>query len=395
MENNTLLNALIENAIDGIVTIDQYGTIESINPSACELFGYFEHEVIGKNISMLMPPSDKENHNTYLKTYQESKAPVIIGFGRQVMGLRSDTTIFPLHLGVSEVNYSGRIIYCGFIHDLSKQKEAEERLKLYTSHLEELVEDRTESLNKTIADLQLAKEKISQSLIKEKQLNKLKSQFLSMASHEFRTPLSTVQLSASLISQYAKEYNNPNIIKHIQKINNAVSNLSSILDDFLYADRQEIRKIKTLFTHFNLTELCEEIVEEMQLLAKKGQRITNKHTGSQVIVCLDKNLIKNSIINLIINAIKYSGDHTTIELTTTINPENCIITVKDNGIGIPPEDHKHVFEPFFRSHNTGNIPGTGLGLTIVSRYISVMSGTVTFKSTPYKGTLFTLLFPLK
>lgn len=110
-------------------------------------------------------------------------------------------------------------------------------------------------------------------------------------------------------------------------------------------------------------------------------------------VKLDKNLLKNCIINLVSNAIKYSGEETEIELSTSITDTMITINVKDNGIGIPEEDHKHLFEAFFRAHNTGNIPGTGLGLHIVSRYVSLMNGTISFKSAIDKGTLFTIELP--
>ncbi len=394
MENSALLKAVIQNAIDGILTIDEYGTIESINPSACTLFGYLEQQLIGKNISILIPSSCKKESQMYINSYKKSfKSSIVTGL--QSIGVRKNGNLFPLHLEVSEVQFLDRSIYCGFIHDLSQQKEAEDRLQQYASHLEELVEDRTESLNSTIADLQLAKEKISQSLVKEKQLNKLKSQFLSMASHEFRTPLSNIQLSASLISKYAQEYSNPNIEKHVKKIKCAVSNLTSILNDFLYAEKKGINNVKPVYSSFNLVELGTEIAEELQLLVKQGQFIKYSHYGASVTVSLDKNLIKNSIINLIVNAIKYSEECTVIEFKTSIDESQCIISIKDDGIGIPEQDQKHLFEPFFRAQNAGNVSGTGLGLTIVARYTSLMNGTISFKSTPHQGTVFTLLFPMQ
>ncbi len=188
MENAALLKAIIENAIDGIITIDDRGKVESINPAACKLFQRDQDEVIGHNISMLMPPPDRERHDGYIDRYQRTGQPHIIGTGREVMGLKKDGTKFPFRLGVSEVQYSGRKIYTGFIHDLSREKDAEEILREYAAHLEDLVEQRTQSLKRTVADLQLAKEEVSQSLVKEKELGQLKSRFVSMASHEFRTP---------------------------------------------------------------------------------------------------------------------------------------------------------------------------------------------------------------
>ncbi len=394
MENAALLQALIQNAIDGIITIDEAGVIETINPSACRLFDYSEADVLGKNISMLMPSPHRQNHDGYLKKYHETGEASIIGIGRELMGLRSGGQEFPMQLGVSRVVYSGRIIYAGFIHDLSQHKESEERLQLYASHLEELVENRTQSLNDTINALQLAKEKISSSLEKEKELSRLKNRFLSMASHEFRTPLSTVQLSASLIDRYALPYSDGNIIKHVIKIKSAVANLTTILNDFLYVEQLEGDTVRAKFSSFDLSKLGAEISEEMQLLAKPNQEIFYRHFGDMTTVQLDQHLIRSCIINLITNAIKYSGENTAINFHTEINDSHYLICVRDNGIGIPPDDQQHLFTAFFRAHNTGSIPGTGLGLNIVARYVALMEGKIEFQSTVEKGTLFTLTFPI-
>lgn len=395
MNDATLLKAIIENAIDGIITISNRGLIESINPSACKLFGYSPHEVVGKNISVLMPSPDRERHDEYIDRYQRTGERRIIGIGREVKGLRKDGTMFPFRLAVSEVILTDRVIYAGFINDLSREKEAEERIRNHAAQLEELVEERTLSLRKTVRALQEAKEEVSLSLEKEKELNQLKSRFVSMASHEFRTPLSSVQLSASLIEKYASQADLKNISKHVNKIKNAVGNLTTILNDFLSLERLEAGRVEPTFTNFDLVTLSEEITEEMQLITKQNQNIIYEHTGVTSMVYLDQNLLKNCIINLIANAIKYSGENTFIEFNTEVTPTQYIITVKDNGIGIPAADQKHLFEPFFRAHNTGSIPGTGLGLNIVLRYAGLMDGKVDFESTINKGTKFTISFLIK
>jgi PAS domain S-box-containing protein len=393
MENANLLIAIIQNAIDGIITIDDHGKVELINPSACNLFGYTPDEVIGNNVSMLMPPPDKEQHNEYLNRYRSTGHAHIIGIGREVKGLRKDGTIFPFRLGLSEVQYSGRKIYTGFIHDLSREKEAEERLRDYALHLEELVEERTLSLKETVQALQHAKEEISVTLEKEKELGLLKSRFVSIASHEFRTPLTSIQLSVSLIEKYAGSFNSSNISKHVGKIKSAVLNLTSILNDFLSLEKIESGKEEPSFIKFDLVKFSEEITQEMQLLAKQDQNIVYQHTGAEKMIKLDQSLLKNCITNLITNAIKYSGENTLIAFNTEINEISFHITIKDNGIGIPEADQKHLFEAFFRAHNTGTIPGTGLGLNIVARYTELMNGTIDFKSNINKGTLFTITFP--
>lgn len=220
----------------------------------------------------------------------------------------------------------------------------------------------------------------------------MKSRFVSMASHEFRTPLSSVQLSASLISKYADAGEKANIEKHVSKIKNSVANLTTILNDFLSLERLEAGKVELNFQRFDLVKLAEEIIEEMQLIAKDNQHIIYQHTGSESEVELDPNLLKNCVINLIGNAIKYSGENTFIEFNTEINAQGCLITVKDNGIGIPDKEQSQLFEPFFRANNTGNIPGTGLGLNIVARYTQLMNGTVSFESHLNQGTTFSIIF---
>jgi two-component system sensor kinase FixL len=394
MENAALLTAIIKNAIDGIITIDDRGKVESINPAACNLFQYTQAEVIGNNISMLMPPPDREQHDGYLSRYKRTGDPHIIGTGREVTGLRKDGSRFPFRLGVSEVQFSGRKVYTGFIHDLSHQREAEERLMEYAAQLEDLVAERTQSLKATVEALQIAKEEVSLSLEKEKELGLLKSRFVSIASHEFRTPLTSVQLSVSLIEKYAEAFNSPNIVKHVGKIKSAVINLTNILNDFLSLEKLESGKEEPTYHEFDLVKFAEGITEEMQALAKQNQNIIYQHTGTRNTVRLDQNLLKNCIVNLINNAIKYSGENTFIDFNTEINEKNCLITVNDNGIGIPDADQKHLFEAFFRAHNTGTIPGTGLGLNIVARYTHLMNGTIDFKSSVNQGTLFTITFPM-
>lgn len=392
MDTAKLLKAIIENAIDGIITIDRNGIVESINPAALKLFGYEAVEVVGNNVSMLMPEPDHSNHDGYLQNYHRTGEKKIIGIGREVRGLRKDGSTFPFRLAVSEVHLENKTAFTGFVHDLSKEKEAEEKLLQHMEELEATVSNRTKDLIKLVSELEKAKSEVSLSLEKEKELNQLKSRFVSMASHEFRTPLSAVQLSASLIEKYLEKSDSANVLKHTGRIKNSVQLLTSILNDFLSLERLEAGKVSANQQEINLVRLAEEITEEMQLICKTNQHIVYQHTGSSGRVVLDANLLKNCIINLISNAIKYSGENTFIEFNTEITGDICTLVVKDDGIGIPLEDQKNLFEPFFRAHNTGNIPGTGLGLNIVKRYVSLMGGTVSCQSAQNTGTVFTLSF---
>lgn len=392
MERAKLLNAIIENAIDGIITIDDKGLIEHINPAALALFGYEREELVGKNVSVLMPPPDKERHDVYLHNYNHTGKKNIIGIGREVTGQRKDGSIFPFRLGVSEVLFSDRKIFTGFIHDLSRQKDDERRIKSYTEELEEKIKERTRDLVKLISELESAKEHVSALFEKEKELNQLKTRFVSMASHEFRTPLSSIQLSASLIDKYTSKHDVASVEKHTSKIKNAINNLTTILNDFLSLEKLEAGKVEANANWFDMIAFAEEIAEEMQLISKQNQLIVYEHKGVSAQVFLDQNLLKNCIINLISNAIKYSGENTMIQFNSTLNGTELLIEVKDNGIGIPTADQSNLFEPFFRAHNTGDIPGTGLGLNIVKRYVGLMNGTVSCQSHQNIGTTFSLRF---
>lgn len=393
MERAKLLSAIIENAIDGIITIDDKGLIEHVNPAALKLFGFESKELVGKNVSVLMPHPDKERHDGYIKNYDNTGQKRIIGIGREVIGQRKDGSTFPFRLGVSEVKFSDRKIYTGFIHDLSKHKEDEARIKSYTEELEDKIRDRTRDLVKLVAELESAKEHVNALFIKERELNQLKTRFVSMASHEFRTPLSSIQLSATLIDKYTPKQDTENIEKHTGKIKNAVGNLTTILNDFLSLEKLEAGKVEVHPTWFNIINFAEEIVEEMQLISKQDQHIIYEHKGISAQVYLDINLLKNSIINLISNAVKYSGENTMIQFNSILKEDELLIEIKDNGIGIPDTDLHNLFEPFFRAHNTGSIPGTGLGLNIVKRYATLMNGTVACESAQNIGTTIVLKFP--
>lgn len=392
LESSRLLEAIIDTAIDGIITIDSKGLVESINPAALTLFGYEANEVIGNNISMLMPEPDRSRHDSYIANYKETGKKKIIGIGREVRGMRKDGTTFPFRLAVSEVFYKDKSIFTGFVHDLTKEKKAEDELLKHTLELEEVVRHRTKDLISLVSELEKAKADVSNSLEKEKELNQLKSRFVSMASHEFRTPLSSVQLSASLIEKYIEKPDFESVIRHTNRIKGSVQLLNNILNDFLSLEKLETGVVAVHKEQINLVHLGEEISREMQLICKKNQHIVYQHTGTQANFLLDPHLLKNSIINLISNAIKYSGEDTFIEFSTEILENSCTIVIKDNGIGIPVEDQKNLFEPFFRANNTGSIPGTGLGLNIVKRYVGLMDGKLEYWSAINKGALFRMVF---
>jgi signal transduction histidine kinase len=231
-------------------------------------------------------------------------------------------------------------------------------------------------------------------LEKEKDLNELKSRFVSMAMHEFRTPLSTVLSSAFLIEKYTKTGEQPQREKHLQRITSSVSMLTDILNDFLSLGKIEEGKIQVRFATFNIVQVIKSIVDEIKGTFQKQQKIIYRHAG-QTEVELDQSLLKHIILNLVSNASKFSPVKSPIEIKTVCQKQHLILSVKDLGIGISKDDQKHLMERFFRGANAGNIQGTGLGLHIVSKYAELMNGTVMCCSELEKGTEFIITFKLK
>ncbi|MHC2992219.1 histidine kinase [Pontibacter sp. HJ8] len=284
-------------------------------------------------------------------------------------------------------------------YSIEHAKSLAEIQKLNTE-LEQRVEARTQELaaanreleqtNKTLKRAQL---EIKKALQKEKELHELKSRFVTIASHEFRTPLSTVLSSASLITKYKSAEEDDKRLKHVNRIKSAVNNLNNILNDFLSISRMEEGKIYNVPTTFDMYTFAADTVDEMQGFLQEGQRIVYQHLGDETNVNLDKQLLKNILINLLSNGSKYSGEGKTIWFTTEVTMCSVRIVVKDEGIGIPEADQVHLFTPFFRAQNVTNIQGTGLGLNIVKKYVEIMDGTLAYQSELGKGTTFTITIP--
>ncbi|MBS1527298.1 MAG: PAS domain S-box protein [Bacteroidetes bacterium] len=386
-----MLVSIIESSDDAIISKSLDGIILSWNQAAETMFGYAEREALGKHISLIIPYEKFEEEAFIIDKIKRGET--VDHF--ETTRLRRDGSQLPISLTISPIrNSKGMVVGASKIaRDITRQKYADDQLKNYASHLEEQVQERTQMLEDTIVALEEAQENLNDALANEKQLGQLKSRFVSMASHEFRTPLSTIKLSSSLVEKYAETSDKANINKHVNKIKNAVSNLTNILNDFLSLEKLEAGKVDLDVSEFDLVKFSEEIRDEMQMVARTGQQIVYQHTGLTALVTLDRNLLHNCVINLLSNAIKYSPEDSIIELDTEVTGNEYLVVVSDHGIGIPADDQMHLFEAFFRANNTGGIPGTGLGLNIVARYTSLMKGKIGFKSTPGKGTRFSLTFP--
>ena len=409
LQSQKTLEAVINTAVDGIVLINENGIMQMVNRAASQLFGYDKEEMHGRNVHILMPSPHTEQHNGYIDNYLKSGVGKIIGIGREVEGLRKDGSRFPFKLGVSRVELEGKILFAGVIHDLTEQKRAEARILHLNKELEQKVEERTEKLTEVVnkllqsniklereikerkaaeAALRQNQEELRRSLEKEKELSELKSRFVSMASHEFRTPLTTIASSAELLGLYTESGQQEKRDKHLRRIQSAVTNLTGILGDFLSLSKLEEGKIHINPVYFSVKELGTEVADEMQSLLKPGQRIETDFQSGHPEAYLDKKILKNIFINLLSNAIKYSGEKSTIYFKLTQEGQQIQALIRDEGIGIPLEDQKYLFTRFFRATNSVNIQGTGLGLNIVKRYTDLLGGKIRFESMEGEGTAF-------
>jgi len=392
MEGQEGIDALFLYANEGVLVANDKGEIVRINPSAEKLFGYEKNELIGKKIEVLVPRRLAVKHVDHREKYVNNPHARSMGAGKELYGLKKDGFEFPVEISLSPYTSKDGKFVIAFIIDITLRKIAEEKLKNDSSELEKLVKNRTIILEGAIEELEKTKKELKNALEKEKDLNELKSRFVSMASHEFRTPLTTMLSSLSLVTKYGEQNDKENQVKHVGRIKSSIKNLTDLLNDFLSVSKLEEGKIENMPEELNLPAFIADIITEMQSMGTEGQIIVQEHSGNET-VSIDKKLLKNILFNLISNALKFSPKNTDIEVATQVLNSSVKISIKDKGIGIPKTDQKHLYERFFRGNNATHIQGTGLGLNIVSKYAELMSATLAFESEENTGTTFTIIIP--
>lgn len=377
---------LFSTAAEGLVLVDRTGTVRMNNPRLLEMFGYEEGDLLGRSIDLLLPKSFRTAHLAQRSNYNARPAKRHMGRGRELNGVRKDGTIFPVEVGLNHFTVDKELYVMALVTDITERRKAEDALQRNTAELEKRVEERTAELAKGARAVELALER-------EKELSALKSRFVSMASHEFRTPLSTIMGSADLIARYTEGPGNEKVHKHVQRIRAKVRDLTAILNDFLSFERIGQGDLPSVPEDLDIVHLCIGLIEELRGMTKPGQALEFDHTSDERTVTLDHSTLVNTITNLVTNAIKYSPEGRPVILRTSVDNGCLRIAVIDKGMGIPSADQAHLFEPFFRAQNVLTIQGTGLGLNLVKRYLDLMGGTITFTSTPGEGSTFNVRIP--
>jgi PAS domain S-box-containing protein len=407
MVNAEHMTSLFENATEGIILTNSKGMIVLVNPAAERIFDYNSSELIGKPIEVLLPDNIRGHHAQLREGFYHHPSNRSMGQGRDLYARKKDNSNIPVEVSLSYYNREGEMFVIAFIVDITGRKEIERNMmeqqlelervsseiRKLNSDLEAKVEERTMILREALQRLEQSQAELSEALDKERQLNEIKSRFVSMASHEFRTPLSTVLSSAALLSKYTKEDEQEKRTRHIEKIKNSVNHLNDILEDFLSLGKLDEGRVGTQISQFDLSELINDTIEEIKALLKHDQKVSMKYHGEKIISS-DKKLLKNIFINLITNAIKFSDEGNVIEIHAVTTAHLATIEVKDRGIGISKDDQQHLFSSFFRGANVVNIAGTGLGLHIVKRYVDLLKGSVDLQSELGKGTTVTVNIPV-
>lgn len=292
----------------------------------------------------------------------------------ETVHIRKNGTTYPVYVSLELSKLGERDVFIAIILDITEQKN-------YTKKLEKTVEIRTKQL-KTALD-------------KEKELNDLKTKFLSLVSHEFKTPLSGILTSSMLLSKYTREDQQVNRDKHIKIITEKVHYLNGILNDFLSIEKLETGKVNYKISTFRLSKVLNEVVYNANMLLKEGQQVKYPENIDDIVLVQDERTIELALTNLVHNAIKYSPEYSMVIIKITQDDENTVFEISDNGIGIPEKDQKNIFNRYFRAENALTTPGTGIGLNIVKSNIENLGGSIHFTSKAQEGSTFILSIPNK
>ena len=361
-ENEHYQSMLINSMIDGFVTIDQMGVVILFNPAAETIFGYKENEMIGQNVSKLLPESEAIHHDDYLALYKEKDDSHVIGISREIEGRRKDGSLFPVDIALSDVRIKGERRFTAVVRDISVRKEFENKIILSKENAEKA--------------------------------NRAKSEFINSMSHELRTPLNAIIGYSDLIAM--QQNLDPVLKEEIEYVRRAGGDLLALVENVLDLSHIEEGKVKLVLEEFHMSELLDECHALVKPLAEKsGIQLNIKLNSHSTIVRADRGRLKQVLLNLLSNAVKYNKEGGRVTLITDdYNDEGLRITVNDNGPGIEELLLSKIFEPFNRLGKEGsNISGTGIGLLISKQLIELMGGTLGVESVLGEGSHFWVDLP--
>ena len=406
-KSDNIFNLLFQGISEGVLVVNEEQIIEEVNNSVAEMFGYTTNELRGLHLNTLIPSRVHAKHDHYFKAFIKRGESRRMGIGMDLYGIKKDGSKFPVEAGLNPFEVGDQKYVMTILSDITLRKQAEDDVKKLNNELESKVEQRTKELedaikllksnNKTleeeISKRKRAEAKIKTALNKERELGDLKTKFLSLVSHEFKTPLSGILTSATLIGKYELKEQQPKRDKHIKTIKNKVHYLTNILNDFLSIERLESGKVTYKFEDFSLHSLVNEVIYNANVTLKSGQKINYTKDFEDCILLQDKNVMELVLSNLLNNAIKYSPEDTLIDFRIAQDDKKIYFEVEDKGMGIPKKDQKHIFERYFRAENAINNQGTGIGLNIAKVHLENLGGKIYYTSEENTGTTFYVEIP--
>ena len=384
IENENRLSAFLESASDPIISIDTFGTIQSMNSAVEKQFGYQHEELLGENVNILMPNPYRREHDQYLQTYLKTGKQNVINMLVEVPAKRKNGTSFPVELSVSESVVNGKKSFLGIIRDISERKESEKELQHAYAKLEERIKERTEELwhSKNQAE----------------KTNRAKSEFLSRMSHELRTPMNAILGFTQLMHESTKDPLPKVHQKRTTQILEAGNHLLELINEVLDLATIEAGKITVSLEPVCINDLVEEVLTVIRPLAQNFQvnLIDQVTSHDRNYVLADKTRLKQVLLNLVSNGIKYNRKEGSVTLSVQLEEgSNLRINITDTGMGIPEEKLTQLFDPFNRlGAEGGEIEGTGIGMTISKKLIEVMNGSIGVTSALGEGSTFYVSLPV-
>jgi PAS domain S-box-containing protein len=401
-QDQEIFNILLGAVSEAVIVVDEHKNIVEANESAEMMFGYSRKELLKNPLNILIPKNYHAGHGAHFNGFMKQKERRQMGQGRDIFGARKDGSTFPVEAGLNPFTVYGKDYVMALVIDISVRKKQEDKINALNEALEVKVNERTKELGKTINKLEnenkkriTAEKDAKEALRKEKELNELKTKFLSLVSHEFKTPLSGILTSTMLLSKYKLEAQQDKRDKHIKTISDKVHYLNNILNDFLSVEKLEKGRVNYNFNTFRLSKVVNEVIYNANMLLKSGQKINYPESIDEISLYQDEKIIELALSNLVYNAIKYSSENTIIDIAIKQNEKTTVFKIKDNGIGIPKKDQKNIFNRYFRAENALLTQGTGIGLNIVKDHLENLNGSICFESEPDKGTIFTIELPNK
>lgn len=408
LDNKDVFDLLFQAASEGIIVVNSDQIVVAANKAAEEMFGYHHGELNNCHLDILIPKKYHYSHHKHFNKFLDNSEVRQMGHGRDLFGAKKDGSLFPVEAGLNPFSFDGQDYVMSLVIDISIRKESQRQINELNAQLEDKIKIRTRELRESVEELQQlnldledeikrrreAEKKIKDALHKEKELNELKTKFLSLVSHEFKTPLSGILTSATLAEKYTKEEQQEKREKHITTIRNKVHYLNNILNDFLSIERLDSGRGQYKFSKFGLKRLINEVIYNANITLKDGQEIIYPKDIEDVELHMDEKILELILSNLLGNAIKYSPENTLIKFMVEFERESIIFKIEDQGRGIPEKDQKHIFERYFRAENALLDQGTGIGLNIAKTHLENLGGTIEFKSVENKGTTFKVKIPM-